>query len=400
MRGWVIEKGHFRPIKVSLLYDGQEVGSTLTGHQRPDVFEAHGIEGAGFYFALPPVSGNFQPEKLAVIADGTLELPLVPGAARRELDLRNSYDADDAFTLTNRMAGQGNVDPEMARFKLHSEQAGIQLPEVLTELRIKRNFRKYFDFKRALTSKGDAAHVKALAPWMYHFDFKDCKTSDFDYIYTSASEQMHDFRSDLITQTIKNLYGDTLREMTVLDIGCNCGIFSFDMASIGVKHVVGIDIFDRNIEQAEYLKSQLSYDNVEFRKGNLKDLRAEKFDIILNLGVMYHLSTPYEVMEMCHSMTRELCVVDTICHKDVFSGFFSTYKPLKATGIEGDTVFELQPTYRAILDLILLVGFKRTIEIVSSDVASMVLYNEAIRRCFFCFQSDTTPDLNAVKSLS
>ena len=79
-------------------------------------------------------------------------------------------------------------------------------------------------------------------------------------------------------------------------------------------------------------------------------------------------------------------MVDTLCHKDAFPGFFSTYKPWKESGIEGDVVFELQPTYRAIVDLIDLVGFGDVREYVSTDVQKMVLYKDLLRRCFFCFK--------------
>ena len=397
--GWVVEPGKSEPIKILIKYDGFDVGSTFTGHHRPDVAEFHGTPRAGFYFSIPPIGGDFEPRKLTLSAAGKFKIPLIPGAVRREVILGKSYDADNTFTLPRRIEGQGNVDPELSRFKLHSEQAGMQIAEVFTDVRIKSNSEKYFGFKKELFQNVNVHEVSKLAPWMYDFQFANAKTSDFEHTYTYQSEHMHDLRSDLITQTIKDIYGDRLRDMTVLDIGCNCGIFSFDLASIGAKQVVGIDVFERNIKQAKYLNTILGYDNVEFRTCNLKNLNSETFDIVLNLGVMYHLSTPYEVMQLCHSIANELCVVDTICHKDVFSGFFSTYKPVKSARTEGDTIFELQPTYRAIIDLISLVRFNKTVELVSSDVTSMDLYKEAIRRCFLCFKTQHSPNLEAVESL-
>ena len=385
--GWCMDKHGQNPLRISVFYDGACIGQTITGHRRPDVGAIHGFEGVGFYLSFPPLTDKFDERLFSVVCEN-VQLPFLQGAVRREYTPGSNAGQYPYAAVLDRVNGQSNVDPELTRYKLSSLHAGLQMTELLTEIHLKCDEGIYFSFKKALEQHKAKAVVGSLSPWMYHFAFKDCKTSDYEHTYSQASERMHDLRSDMITQTIKQLYGSKIREMTVLDIGCNCGVFSFDLASIGAKHVVGIDVFERNIEQAKVLNSMCCFNNVEFHHANIKDIGKQKFDIILNLGVMYHLSNPLDVMELCYSITKSLCVIDTICHGDVFPGFFSTYKPRKDTGIEGDTVFELQPTYRGMLDLISLVGFDRVREVVSTSVSDMDLYRDGVRRCLFCTRGD------------
>ena len=385
--GWCVDTSKKSPVRLSICYGGQEIGTTHTGHMRSDVGQFYSNPASGFYFALPRMSlGRFEPSLISVWAAG-YELERTPVSMRPAYSAGEVSSGQSDLRLSSRLTDGGNTDPAYTHAKLSSEWGGLQCDEAIVPITIKKNSGRYFTYREALSDRGESSRVSQLSPWMYYFKFRDCSTSDFPHTYDSDVLTMHDLRSDLITQSLRDLYGSELKDMSVLDLGCNCGIFSFDMASLGVKRVVGIDVFDRNIEQAKYLKELLGFSNVEFMRANVKDFRSERFDIVLNLGLMYHLSNPFEVMEWCHEIADRAVVVDTLCHKDAFPGFFSTYKPRKESGIEGDAVFELQPTYRAIVDLIDLVGFGDVREYVSTDVQKMVLYKDLLRRCFFCFKS-------------
>ena len=101
---------------------------------------------------------------------------------------------------------------------------------------------------------------------------------------------------------------------------------------------------------------------------------------------MYHLSTPYEVMRKCYEMTGDICIVDTICHQEPYSSYFVLANKDIKSPIEGDLTFELQPTYRGILETILSSGFKFIVEIIGTNSESIELYNDLSRRCFIAFK--------------
>jgi len=63
-----------------------------------------------------------------------------------------------------------------------------------------------------------------------------------------------------------DLCGGSLTGRRVLDVACNCGGFSVEAAKSGAAFVLGIDVVDRYLEQAEFIKRALALENVEFRK--------------------------------------------------------------------------------------------------------------------------------------
>jgi tRNA (mo5U34)-methyltransferase len=108
--------------------------------------------------------------------------------------------------------------------------------------------------------------------------------------------------------------GGSLKGQRVLDVGCNCGGFSVKAAEYGAEYVLGIDVVDRYLEQANFIKHALELDQVEFKKLALEDLNesgADKYDITFCFGVLYHLENPILSMKNLSSVTQRMMVVDT-----------------------------------------------------------------------------------------
>ncbi len=83
----------------------------------------------------------------------------------------------------------------------------------------------------------------------------------------------------------------------VLDLGCNTGVFSFDIEKMGAEVVAG-DISKPAIERAiEYGKSLGS--KVEFMVLDAEKLpfKEKKFDVVLATGILEHVENPEKVVE-------------------------------------------------------------------------------------------------------
>ena len=79
-----------------------------------------------------------------------------------------------------------------------------------------------------------------------------------------------------------------LKNIKILDIGCGGGLLSEPMCKLGAK-VTGIDASDKNIKVAKLHsnKSQLKINYLNKSPEQLEDY--EKFDVILNLKVIFFL---------------------------------------------------------------------------------------------------------------
>lgn len=108
--------------------------------------------------------------------------------------------------------------------------------------------------------------------------------------------------------------GGSLRGKRVLDIACNSGFWSVQCALMGAE-VVGFDARPELIEQANLIQSIVGCQNLRFQVLDFWDLSAAAlggdFDIVLNLGILYHLSDPLKALQRTLAVAREHVLLDT-----------------------------------------------------------------------------------------
>lgn len=108
--------------------------------------------------------------------------------------------------------------------------------------------------------------------------------------------------------------GGSLRGKRVLDIACNSGFWSVQCALMGAE-VVGFDARPELIEQANLIKSIVGCQDLRFQVLDFWDMSAatlsNEFDIVLNLGILYHLSDPLQALRRTLAMAREYVLLDT-----------------------------------------------------------------------------------------
>jgi tRNA (mo5U34)-methyltransferase len=105
-----------------------------------------------------------------------------------------------------------------------------------------------------------------------------------------------------------------LRGWRVLDVGCNAGFYSFELARRGAS-VLAIDVEDLYLTQARWAAGVLGLqDQVEFRRMGVYDVAQlqETFDLVWFMGVFYHLRYPLLALDLLAQRTRRLMMFQTL----------------------------------------------------------------------------------------
>lgn len=136
-------------------------------------------------------------------------------------------------------------------------------------------------------------------------------------VFTNA--RVHRIRNavNLFFPGLLSLCGGSLRGLRVLDVGCNCGGFSFMARKFGAEEVVGIDPRESNLKQAEAIRDELGLSGMRFERASVEDLVPERFgmfDVTLLMGIMYHLRDPIGAIHKVSSVTRNLLMIDSHVH--------------------------------------------------------------------------------------
>lgn len=110
------------------------------------------------------------------------------------------------------------------------------------------------------------------------------------------------------------LCGGDLKGRRVLDLACNAGWWSLAAIRAGAAYVHGVDGRAMHIEQANTVFSEFDVDpqRYRFEQRNVFDLDdVGEFDVVLCLGLLYHVAKPFELLERVSGWNSDLLVVDT-----------------------------------------------------------------------------------------
>ncbi|GBD50193.1 TIGR04290 family methyltransferase [Methylopila sp. Yamaguchi] len=149
----------------------------------------------------------------------------------------------------------------------------------------------------ALSQDEIRARVEALGDWFHNMDLNG--------VATAPDHFLHDYPRNKFNRFAHALPQD-LSGMSVLDVGCNAGFYALEMKRRGAARVLGVDSDERYLAQAR-LAAEVQRADVEFRNLSVYDLGAlgERFDIVLFMGVLYHLRHPLLALDIIHDAVAD-----------------------------------------------------------------------------------------------
>ncbi|HJU15596.1 MAG TPA: TIGR04290 family methyltransferase [Stellaceae bacterium] len=134
------------------------------------------------------------------------------------------------------------------------------------------------------------AAAAALGPWFHNIDLCGVATAPDHFLGDYPAVKWRRFADALPAD---------LTGKSVLDIGCNGGFYSIEMKRRGADRVLGLDFDPDYLRQARFAAETLGF-TIEFRELSVYDIArlGERFDIVLFLGVLYHLRHPLLALDL------------------------------------------------------------------------------------------------------
>ncbi len=118
-----------------------------------------------------------------------------------------------------------------------------------------------------------------------------------------------------IIQSISDVTCKPFDELRILDLACLEGMYGIECARHGAD-VVALDIREANIRKTEFVKQALRLDNLSVVCDDVRNISADKygkFDVVLCLGILYHLDTEdvFGLVEKIAGVTKSVAIFDT-----------------------------------------------------------------------------------------
>lgn len=114
-------------------------------------------------------------------------------------------------------------------------------------------------------------------------------------------------RQTFLRPILQDLRGK-LKIESAADVGCGVGYFS------GFLHELGFEVtgFEGRLENVE--EARRRYPKIEFKHSNVEDesiAQSGSYDVVLCVGLLYHLENPLRALRNLSAMTRKLLLIES-----------------------------------------------------------------------------------------
>ena len=150
------------------------------------------------------------------------------------------------------------------------------------------------------------ASIDALGPWFHNVHLPDGTQ-------TAPDHRFGDFPAFKWRKVEAAIPAD-LRGWSVLDIGCNAGFYSVELARRGAT-VLGIDVEPLYLRQARWVAQKCALqDRLQFMHADVYDLvwQRRTFDLVWFTGVFYHLRYPLLALDLVRRVSSRLLMFQTM----------------------------------------------------------------------------------------
>lgn len=238
---------------------------------------------------------------------------------------------------------------------------------------------------RAVMTESDlAARIAAFPRWHYAFDLRGHSTATPGI----TRAKRHAQRLPYLLDPLVAACGGTLAGLRVLDLGCNAGFWSLHAVRRDAAFVLGVDARTTHVAQAELVFEVEGVDAARYRFVEA-DLQAAdwstwgRFDIVLCLGLLYHVNRPVELFARIAATGARHVVVDTALSSLPGAAFEVLREPLDDPRHAVASELVLWPTREAVIQLAAEHGFTaRVLEPQFDDWDECIDYRDGARRGF------------------
>jgi tRNA (mo5U34)-methyltransferase len=147
--------------------------------------------------------------------------------------------------------------------------------------------------------------IRGLGDWFHNLDLGGIQTAPHHFLGDYPRLKFRNFEHAIPAD---------LTGRTVLDLGCNAGFYSLEMKRRGADRVLGVDFDERYLAQAQ-LAAEVCGLDIEFRQLSVYDVAqlGEKFDLVIFMGVLYHLRHPLLALDLIHEhVARDLFIFQSM----------------------------------------------------------------------------------------
>ena len=148
--------------------------------------------------------------------------------------------------------------------------------------------------------------------WFYSYELPDgSRTPTY---HDSGVKAIHDTRWHMLEACLEQRLGPDRAGLTAIDLACHQGWFAVKTAQTGFSRVLGVDARASHVSDSQLIADIYGLEQLSFEQGDVHGLdpgTLGQFDVVLMLGLLYHLENPVGALRVCRALCKRLCVIET-----------------------------------------------------------------------------------------
>jgi len=148
--------------------------------------------------------------------------------------------------------------------------------------------------------------------WFYSYDLPDGSTTPT--YHGDDIKAIHNTRWQMLQSCLDERLGKARQGLSALDLASHQGWFAVKMAHAGFSSVLGIDARESHVSDSELISEIYGLDHLAFKQSDIHTQDAGQlgqFDVVLMLGLLYHLENPVGALRICRALCKNLCIIET-----------------------------------------------------------------------------------------
>lgn len=150
--------------------------------------------------------------------------------------------------------------------------------------------------------------------WQYPFDLG---YGIVTRTYTEVQSELHPWRRQVLLDNLDPLFMGRYDQLSVLDLGACEGAMALALWERGVRDITCVEARSSNAEKARFVFKVKNADIHVVEQNVLSFLEQEdrRYDLVLFMGLLYHLLDPFLLVNLAAQRTKEVLAMETVLAK-------------------------------------------------------------------------------------
>lgn len=158
--------------------------------------------------------------------------------------------------------------------------------------------------------------LSTIGPLYHNYSFFGVDNEQLEGIFKGNQEAKTPIITAYIAYALAKSKNAKKSDITFAELFCADGYYAMAATRLGATSSVG---YDSDIDPHHFFRKApkiaklLNLKNVHFQKRDMNKLNElPKYDVVANIGGLYHVSNPEKVLKDSHRMTRKYLIVQTV----------------------------------------------------------------------------------------